>query len=91
MKKILAILIPLGLLVLAGCDNVGKAPPGMSENDAKNAIDRMAPEDKIRAIAGSPMPGPEKEKKFREIEQETGVKAADVLRGTQQLPGAGAQ
>lgn len=65
---------------LAGC-NVGSVPAGMSENDAKNAIEKMSPEDKIKFYAGSPMPQAEKEKKYAEIEAATGVKAADVLGG----------
>ncbi len=70
---------------VAGC-NVGSVPSGMSENDAKNAIEKMSPEDKIKFYAGSPMPQAEKEAKYKEIEAATGVKASDVLAGA----GAGA-
>ncbi|MFN3684741.1 MAG: hypothetical protein ACK41F_12535 [Fimbriimonadaceae bacterium] len=71
-------LLPLAAAI-AGCSSLGNAPAGMSEEDAKAAIERMSPEDKIRAIASSPMPPQEKEKKFKEIEEQTGVKASDVL------------
>jgi len=64
--------------LLGGC-NVGNAPPGMSGDDAKAAIDRMSPQDKIKAIASSPMPDVEKQKQFAEIEAKTGVKAKDIL------------
>lgn len=74
---------------LAGC-SVGMAPEGMSDNDAKAAIAKMTPEQKIKAIASSPMPGPEKQKRFEEIERETGVKASDVLGAGSISPGAGA-
>lgn len=75
-------------LILSGC-GIGDAPSGMSNEDAKAAIDRMTPEQKIKFIASSPMAGPEKERKYAEIEAQTGVKAKDVLSGTVQSPGAG--
>jgi hypothetical protein len=63
-----------------GClGGVGNAPAGMSEQDAKSAIARMKPEDKIKAINSSPMPPQEKQKEYDKIEKETGVKASDVL------------
>lgn len=62
-----------------GCGSIGNAPSGMSESDAKSAIANMSPEDKIKAIASSPMSASEKEAKYAEIEKESGVKAADVL------------
>ena len=71
-----------------GC-NVGMAPSGMNNDDAKAAIAKMTPEQKIKAIASSPMAGPEKQKQFEQIERETGVKASDVLGGNQGSPGAG--
>jgi hypothetical protein len=71
-----------------GC-GVGDVPPGMSNDDAKAAIAKMPPEQKIRAIANSPMPGPLKEKEYAKIEKETGVKAADVLKGVGGPPGTG--
>lgn len=75
--------------MLVGC-GIGDAPKGMSGEDAKAAIDKMSPEDKIKAIASSPMPGPEKEKQFAEIEAKTGVKASSVLgKGPTGAPGAG--
>jgi hypothetical protein len=51
----------------------------------------MKPEDKIRAIASSPMPQAEKDKEYQKIESESGVKAADVLgnRGGAPTPGGG--
>ncbi len=65
-------------LSIAGC-GVGDVPAGMSDQDAKNAIDKMTPEQKIRAFASSPMNQQDKDKKYAEIEAETGVKAKDVL------------
>jgi hypothetical protein len=79
----------LACAVTLGC-SAGDVPSGMSGSDAKAAIDRMSPEQKIKAIASSPMPGPEKEKEYAKIEAETGVKAADVLKDQMQSPGAGA-
>lgn len=73
----------------SGCSSMGNAPAGMSEADAKNAIENMKPEDKIRAIASSPMPAKEKEARYLEIEKETGVKASDVL-GSRPPAGIGA-
>jgi len=61
----------------------------MSGDEAKAAIDRMTPEQKIKAISSSPMPGPEKQKQYEKIEAETGVKASDVLGGSLGSPGAG--
>lgn len=76
-------------LVGSGC-GIGDAPAGMSNEDAKAAIAKMSPEQKIRAIANSPMPGPAKEKEYAKIESETGVKASDVLQnGGGAQPGAG--
>jgi len=61
----------------------------MSEQDAKSAIERMSPEDKIKAIASSPMAQKDKDAKYLEIEKETGVKASDVL-GAGRPSGTGA-
>jgi hypothetical protein len=85
-----AVLLLLGLatLMLGGCDSIGNAPPGMSENEAKSAIERMTPEERIRFIASSPSTQAQKEAKYKEIEEKTGVKAADVLKGSPQIPGA---
>ena len=81
--------IVIGAFVASGC-NVGNAPPGMSGDDAKKAIAAMKPADRIRAIASSPMAGPEKEKEFAKIEAESGVKASDVLgKSPIGAPGAG--
>lgn len=72
-----------------GC-GAGDAPSGMSDQDAKNAIAKMPPEQRIRAIASSPMPGPQKEAEYAKIEAESGVKASDVLKGsTGGQPGTG--
>lgn len=73
--------------VLVGCSST--VPKGMSEQDAKDAINRMSPEDKIRAISRSPMPQAEKEKNYAEIEAKTGVKASDVLKSQAPPPGGG--
>jgi hypothetical protein len=82
-------IIGFGVTTGCGCSNIGGAPPGMSESDAKAAIEKMSPEDKIRAIASSPMPGKEKEARYLEIEKETGDKASDVL-GSRPPAGTGA-
>ncbi len=75
--------------ILSGC-SIGNAPSGMDNDDAKAAIAKMTPEQRIKAIASSPMPGPEKQKQYEQIERESGVKASDVLGGAMQSPGAGA-
>jgi PBP1b-binding outer membrane lipoprotein LpoB len=75
---ILAAAITVLGVSLAGC-SAGETPPGMSGDDAKAAINKMPPEQKIRAIANSPMPQAEKDKEFAKIEAETGVKASTVL------------
>ncbi|MBC8066022.1 MAG: hypothetical protein H7Y17_14410 [Chlorobia bacterium] len=86
MKKILFAFFAVASI--AGC-GVGDVPPGMSNDDAKAAIAKMPPEQKIKAIANSPMPGPLKEKEYAKIEAETGVKAKDVLAGSGPgIPGA---
>jgi hypothetical protein len=74
---------------IAGC-HIAEAPKGMSGEEAKAAIDRMSPQQKIKAIANSPMPGGQKQIEFDKIEKETGVKASDVLGGNMGSPGAGA-
>jgi hypothetical protein len=51
----------------------------MSGDEAKAYLDNLPPDKLIKAIAGSPMPQAEKEKRYAEIEKKTGVKAADVL------------
>ena len=86
----LAIVCAILAALLSGC-SAGSAPTGMSGDDAKAAIDKMSPQDKIKAIASSPMPQPEKEKQYADIEAKTGVKAKDVLtgNGTPVAPGGG--
>jgi len=74
---------------LAGC-SAGEAPAGMSGDDAKSAIAKMKPDQRIRAIANSPMPQPEKDKEYAKIEAESGVKAADVLGNAGAPTGTGA-
>ncbi len=74
----------LGLAII-GC-NAGSVPRGMTQDDAKARIANMKPEDQIKFYNSSPMPQAEKEKKFKEIEEKTGVKAADVLKGQPSLP-----
>jgi hypothetical protein len=87
MSKNWTLLVAITILsiTVAGC-NMGKVPQGMTQNDAKNAIEKMTPEQKIKFYASSPMPQAEKEKKYAEIEAKTGVKAKDVLSGGPQLP-----
>lgn len=75
-------------IFVAGCD-AGSAPPGMSDGDAKAAIEKMSPADKIRAIASSPMAAADKEKEYAKIEAATGVKATDVLQGGAPVTGSG--
>ncbi len=90
LKNTIITFIAISILSAIGC-SMGNAPAGMSGDDAKSAIAKMKPEERIRAIAGSPMAGPEKEKEFLKIEKETGVKAADVLgKAGAGSPGAGA-
>jgi len=67
-------------LAVAGC-SIGMAPAGMSREEARAALDRLSPQEKIRYYSTSPMPMNEKMKKYAEIEAKTGVKASDVLGG----------
>jgi hypothetical protein len=78
MKKLQLLSAILLALTVVGC-NVGNVPEGMNANDAKGAIAKMTPEQKIRAIASSPMPADQKQAEYKKIEAETGVKADDVL------------
>jgi len=77
---LLAAMIIVGTVSGCGCD-AGAQPSGMSKTDAESAIAKMKPDDKIRAIASSPLPAAEKERRYADIEKETGVKAKDVLAG----------
>ncbi|MCW5942170.1 MAG: hypothetical protein KIS66_08050 [Fimbriimonadaceae bacterium] len=83
-----ALLVAVSFGAGCGCDP-GMAPAGMSNDDAKAAIERMTPEQKIKLYASSPMSQAEKEAKYAEIEKETGVKASDVLSGKPVNTGAG--
>ncbi len=75
--------------LLSGCSSGGPAA-GMSDSEIKSEYDKMTPQDKIKFIASSPASGPEKEAKFKKIEEETGVKASDVLGANSSMsPGAG--
>lgn len=74
--------ISIGLTLSVGCNSTPGVSSGMSEMDAKDAIAKMSPQDKIKAIASSPMPQKEKDAEYAKIESETGVKAADVLGGS---------
>ena len=86
--KALPIIAIFGLAI-CGCSSGGPGP-GMSDSDVKSTYDAMTPQDKIKFIAGSPASGAEKEAKFKKIEEETGVKASDVLGATSSMsPGAG--
>lgn len=78
MNKFLA-LIALGLVFVAGCDEIGNAPKGMSHDEAAKALDELPPDAQIRAIAGSPMPQADKEKRYKEIEEKHGVNAQEIL------------
>lgn len=69
-------LVPI--LCSIGC-SMGMSPAPMTREDAKSALEKLSPQDKIRYYASSPMPQAEKEKHFQEIEQKYGVKASDVL------------
>jgi len=81
-----------GALALAwftcGCDNIGNAPAGMSNQQAADAIAKMSPEDRIRFIASSPASPAQKAAKYKKVEEETGVKAADVLKDSVRMPGS---
>jgi hypothetical protein len=76
-KRFSLAILPLAFLLI-GC-NVGNAPAGMSNEEARSALDKLSPEEKIRYYQSSPMPQAEKEKKYAEIEQKYGVKASDVI------------
>lgn len=78
--KLIAKGLPFVLLAVAlsGC-SLGMAPAGMSREEARQALDNLSPQDKIRYYASSPMPQAEKQKKYAEIEAKYGVKASDVL------------
>ena len=85
MKKFQAISLAVAATVIiigAGCKGgaQGLSKP-MDEQDAKEAIANMTPENRIKAIASSPLPQAAKDKEYAEIEAATGVKAADVLAG----------
>jgi len=86
MKILSAVLCTFALFSALGC-NAGNAPSGMSESDAKAAIANMKPEDRIRAIASSPMKQADKEREYAKIESESGVKASEVLKGGAAVPG----
>jgi len=53
----------------------------MTAAEARSALDKLSPQEKIKYYASSPMPAAEKQKKYEEIEKATGVKASDVLGG----------
>jgi hypothetical protein len=92
MMRIQNVLVLIGIAgTLGGCNDIGNAPAGMSDGDAKAAIANMKPEDRIRAINSSPMSATQKQEAYAEIERETGVKASDVLGGSKgsAAPGAG--
>jgi hypothetical protein len=78
MKKVSILIAGIAALCLLGC-SAGDAPAGMSAEEAKAAVAKMPPEQRIKAIAGSPMPQAQKEAEYAKIESATGVKAADVL------------
>jgi hypothetical protein len=65
----------LGIFILGllgGCSNIGNAPEGQSEEEAKAALQKMSPQEQINMIKASPMPPAEKEKKIRELEAKMG-------------------
>jgi hypothetical protein len=87
MKSLRSFAILAVALSLIGC-GMGDAPPPMTREDAKNALNNLSPEDKIRYYDSSPMPAAEKQKKIAEVEQQYGVKASDVL-GNKGAPAPG--
>ncbi len=80
-----AIAIPV-MILAAGCDNVGNAPPPLSPDDTKKALSEAKPEDQINWINRSPMPADEKARKIKEIEDKYGIKAGGVT-GPSGVPG----
>lgn len=76
------------LIAVTGC-SVGMAPAGMSREEARAALDKLSPQERIRYYSTSPMPQSEKLKKYEEIEKATGVKASDVLGGGMNPTGQG--
>jgi len=76
--KRFALLTALVVFPLSGC-GVGDLPSGMSREEAKDALSKLSPQDQIRYVSSSPMPPEQKKQRYKEIEEKTGVKAADVL------------
>ena len=76
--------IRLGLIavalgsVLAGCDNIGNAPPGQSADQAKAAFEQKSPEEQIALINTSPAPAEEKARRIKEIKQKAGMPLDDA-------------
>jgi len=58
---------------LSGC-NVGSAPAPMGDDEVKDAINKMSPEQHIHFIEGSPLPKEEKDKQIAEIKAKAGIK-----------------
>jgi len=75
MKNVLTLAAALAATagILAGC-NSGMGPQGLSEAEAKKAIEDLPPADRIKFIESSPMPDAEKKKKIAEIKAQAGIK-----------------
>lgn len=56
-------------MLAAGCSNIGNAPSGLSEDEAKDWVNSLPPEEQIKMIQSSPMPGADKEKRIKEIRE----------------------
>ncbi len=67
-------------IMCSGCDNVGNAPQGSTEQ-VKKDIDALSPQKQIAQWQYSPLPAAEKEKKIQEIEKKYGI-TRDAPAGT---------
>ncbi|MGV3616024.1 MAG: hypothetical protein ACO1SV_11880 [Fimbriimonas sp.] len=68
-----SLIVLVAAAMLSGC-SMGDAPAGMTEADAKAAVDALPPDQKIKAIESSPMPEADKRKRIAEIKAAAGMK-----------------
>jgi len=76
MKKISLLLLPL---LLIGCESVGNAPTGGSEEESKRVFDAQPLEAKVQFYMNSPMPLEDKKKKIEELYQKEGKPMPDNI------------
>ncbi len=76
MKKISLLLLPL---LLIGCENVGNAPSGGSEEESKRVFDAQPLEAKVQFYMNSPMPMADKKKKIEELYEKEGKPMPDNI------------